>query len=96
MDSTGVAISHINSLKRSNCQSLMTAMNCYWTQAAFSRTPLDGNVMVALAQKVRDNARSIIKICQDQSKRGQELGKRSPVQIWDEPLQIKHRKVVLE
>ena len=81
------AIASLNELKRSNCQILISAMNHYWTDAALANAPLDSRMMVALTQKVRDNATSMMKICQSV----QVPGKRNL--NWIEPVEVKHRRL---
>ena len=61
-----IALGTLNQLKRANCHTLISAMNSYWTQAAFGKASLDSNAMVLIAQGIKANARSMIKICQAQ------------------------------
>ena len=91
MDMQQSAISSINQLKHSNCQSLI-AMNQYWTEAAFASAHLHSLNMVTLAQQVRDNAKLVIEICQAQ--RTPLLGKRSCQ--WTDPGKTKHKKLAME
>ena len=66
MDSREIALGTLNQLKRANCHTLISAMNGCWTQAAFGQGSLDWNTIVLFAQRIKDNARSMIKICQAQ------------------------------
>ena len=84
------AIASLNELKRSNCQILISAMNHYWTDAALANAPLDSRMMVALTQKVRDNATSMMKICQSVPHQGKRH------LDWIEPVEVKHRKLALQ
>ena len=66
MDSREMALGTLNQLKRTNCNTLISAMNQYWTGAILKQGPLDWASIVLLAQQVKANARSMVQVCQSQ------------------------------
>ena len=88
-----IVLGTLNQLKQANCHTLISAMNGYWTPAAFGKASLDSNAMVLFAQAIKDNARSMIKICQAQDGyvAWREVKKRRKCHV--EPVDAKRRKV---
>ena len=66
MDEKQIALSYIDILRRSNCNSLMLLLNSYWAHSAFELGPLDRPKVLESTERIKTNAMSILNVCHAQ------------------------------
>ena len=93
MDDRQIAISYIDILLRSNCNTLMVLLNSYWAHSAFEIGPLDYPRILEGTERIRTNAASILKVCHAQPRViSEQHGNQKRSHQYDQDPNIKRRK----